>query len=404
MDDIRNSPLQPNLPVDEELESFTLERAQGIRGGWLFGPPLSLIFLIYPAQALFSSSTSFVQLILGLAGVTCFAGGFLWLMWTHKPFPRSLAETHDLAKRRATIFLLALLVLVFNFTLGFEWRGLLFHVNVAAGLMLVRRDAYIAIAALALGTLSLGMVSGEVWFVLPTAALGLWATAFASQMNMVAELQAARQELARRAVFEERLRFARDLHDLLGHSLSLIALKNELASKLILSNPERAGKEIGEAEQVARRALREVREAVTGYRQPMLDQELYAAGEILKVAGIACRIENHVGLLPPAVESMLAWVVREGTTNVVRHSRAHTCTILLRRDEERVSVEIGDDGRGLMRAEGERRATNGGGLAGLAERVANFAGAEFVANSLPEGGFRLCVGIPLPTANLTDKI
>jgi two-component system sensor histidine kinase DesK len=108
---------------------------------------------------------------------------------------------------------------------------LFFHVNVAAGIMLLTRDAYVAITGLAIITLGLGIISGMAWLALPTAAIGLWATAFVRQVSAVAELRSAREELARLAVSEERLRFARDLHDLLGHSLSLITLKSELAGR-----------------------------------------------------------------------------------------------------------------------------------------------------------------------------
>jgi two-component system, NarL family, sensor histidine kinase DesK len=231
-----------------------------------------------------------------------------------------------------------------------------------------------------------------VFLALPTAAVGLWAIAFAGQVAAVAALRAAREELARRAVAEERLRFARDLHDLLGHSLSLITLKSELAGRLLPGAPERAAKEIREAEEAARRALREVREAVSGYRQPTLGEELIGARDMLQAAGIACRIENGAGRLPKPVDAVLAWAVREGATNVVRHSRARHCTVRIGRGEGAVCAEIEDDGLTRPPAgEGSGRSTDGSGLSGLAERVASIAGAELEAGPLPEGGFRLRV-------------
>jgi two-component system sensor histidine kinase DesK len=230
------------------------------------------------------------------------------------------------------------------------------------------------------------------WLVLPTVAIGLWATAFVRQVAAVAELRAAREEIARLAVAEERLRFARDLHDLLGHSLSLITLKTELAGRLLPDAPEKAAAEIQDVEGVARRALREVREAVAGYRQPTLDRELYGARETLEAAGISCRIENRVGVLPNALDAVLAWTVREGVTNVIRHSRARRCEILLTRDGDEVRAEITDDGRGSS-PEGTGVIT-GSGLRGLAERVESSSGG-FEARSLPEGGFRLRVSLPL---------
>jgi Histidine kinase len=142
--------------------------------------------------------------------------------------------------------------------------------------------------------------------------------------EMVATLRQTRAELARIAVSEERLRIARDLHDLLGHSLSLIALKAELSRRLISTDTERAGREIAELEAVARQSLSDVRGAVAGYRQPDLASELAAARQLLTAAGIACRIAAPQGLdLPAGVDAVLAWTVREGVTNVVRHSDRH---------------------------------------------------------------------------------
>jgi two-component system, NarL family, sensor histidine kinase DesK len=287
---------------------------------------------------------------------------------------------------------LAALAVALNLSLGSEWRVLFLHANVAAGMMLPTRGAYAAIAGLAVLTLALGLSSGMTWLLLPTAVLGLWATAFVRQVATVAELRAAREELARLAVSEERLRFARDLHDLLGHSLSLITLKSELAGRLLPSDPEGAAKEVADVEGVARQALREVREAVAGYRQPTLEDELAGAREMLEAAGIACRMDNGAGPLPAAVDAALAWAVREGTTNVMRHSRAASCRILLTRDEGKVYAEITDDGRGARGGAGE---SAGSGLSGLAERVAGITGGEFRAGPLPGGGFRLRIGLPV---------
>src|SRR5215218_7929564 len=341
------------------------------RGGRLLGPLFGLVFLIYPIRAVLTSDPTPVRVVLALGGATLFAGVFLWLMWTQEPLWSASVEPSEVRKRRATIAMLAVLAIALNLMLGSEWRVLFFHLNVAAGIMLLTRDAYVAIAGLAVITFGLGMVSGMAWLALPTAAIGLWATAFVRQVAAVAELRSAREELARLAVSEERLRFARDLHDLLGHSLSLITLKSELAGRLLPAAPEKAATEIHDIEGVARQALREVREAVAGYRRPSLDKELAGAKEILEAAGISCRIENRAGVLPKAVDAALAWAVREGTTNVIRHSRAKHCRIVLARDGEEIYAEITDDGDGNQ---GENADDAGSGLSGLAERVATFAG------------------------------
>src|SRR5215203_4286145 len=316
------------------------------RGGRLLGPLFGLVFLIYPVRAVLTSDPTPARVSLALIGAALFAGVFLWLIWMQEPPWSASVEPSEVRKRRATIALLAVLALALNLALGSEWRVLFFHVNVAAGIMLLTRDAYVAIVGLATTTLTLGFVSGMAWLALPTTAIGLWATAFVRQVAAVAELRSAREELARLAVNEERLRFARDLHDLLGHSLSLITLKSELAGRLLPDEPEKAETEVHDIEEVARQALGEVREAVAGYRQPTLDEELAGAAEMLEAAGIDCRIENEAGLLPREIDGVLAWAVREGTTNVIRHSRARNCHIYLAREEGMVYAKITDDGRG----------------------------------------------------------
>ena len=363
------------------------------RGGRLLGPLLGLVFLIYPVRAVLTSEPTPARVALALGGAAPFAGVFLWLMWTQEPLWSLSAEPSEIRKHRATVAFLAVLAISLNLVLGSEWRVLFFHVNVAAGIMLLTRDAYVAIAGLAVVTFGLGLVSGMAWLALPTAAIGLWATAFVRQVAAVAELRSAREELARMAVNEERLRFARDLHDLLGHSLSLITLKSELAGRLLPNEPEKAEAEVHDIEEVARQALGEVREAVAGYRSPTLDEELAGAREMLGAAGISCRIENEAGLLPKEIDGVLAWAVREGTTNVIRHSQAQNCCIILAREDSKVYAEITDNGRGKTNEE-----TSGSGLSGLAERVAGFGDGEFEAGPLREGGFRLRVELPLGRA------
>jgi two-component system, NarL family, sensor histidine kinase DesK len=201
------------------------------------------------------------------------------------------------------------------------------------------------------------------------------------------ELAAARERIARLAVDEERLRFARDLHDLLGHSLSVIALKSELAGRLLTSAPDKAAGEVADIEAVSREALREVREAVAGYRLPRLSAELAGAQEALSAAGIESRVQWEEATLTPRVEAVLAWAVREGATNVIRHSQAKRCSIRVASEDATASVEIVDDGRG-------GKPEPGNGLLGLKERVAQLDG-RLEAGPLPHEGFRLRVRVPL---------
>jgi two-component system sensor histidine kinase DesK len=205
------------------------------------------------------------------------------------------------------------------------------------------------------------------------------------------QLHQAREEVGRLAVAEERLRFARDLHDLLGHSLSVIVLKAELAGRLGATEPERAAQEVRDVERVARGALREVREAVAGYRQLGLSQELESARATLGAVGIDTRLEALAGALPTPVDSILAWALREGITNVLRHSRAQRVEVRVVRSDDRVELELLDDGVGCADC------GDGNGLRGLRERVGARDGTV-AAGPRPEGGFRLAVGLPLREA------
>ena len=392
----KGTPTPEGKPVGEE-RGATAHSRWLLQGGRLFGPVFGLLWLAYPIYALLTSNPSLAQLIFALGGTVLFAGIFLWLLWLHEPLQAAMVEASEARKRRAAISSLAALAIALTLVCGNEWLILFIHTSIAAGLMLPGRDAYVAITGAAILMIALGRAAGWEWpsigqFVLIVGALGLWTSVFARQIATVAELRAARDEIARLAVAEERLRFARDLHDLLGHSLSLITLKSELAGRLLPTAPEKAKVEVRDIEGVARRALREVREAVTSYRQPTLEGELAGAREMLEAAGIACWIENKVNVLPNTMDAVLAWTVREGVTNVMRHSHAGRCEIRVTQDSEEIHAEITDDGHGsTSRDDG---AIAGSGLSGLAERV-TASGGDFDAGSLPGGGFRLRVSLPL---------
>ncbi len=217
---------------------------------------------------------------------------------------------------------------------------------------------------------------------------------------LVGQLRQARDEVARLAASEERLRIARDLHDLLGHSLSLIVLKSELAGRLAESGSERALPEIRDIESVARQALVEVREAVTGYRQRGLSGELDGARAALEAAGTQVKIRMAGTPLPGDLDGLLGWAVREGVTNVIRHARAASCEIDVRHDGRSAVLEIVDDGCGTApygqaaeRADG-RPGERGNGLTGLTERVEAVGGTVFAGPR--ETGFALRVAVPAP--------
>ena len=239
--------------------------------------------------------------------------------------------------------------------------------------------------------------SNTLAFIAPPLA-ACFAYSAARRVELVTKLRETRAELARMAVADERLRIARDLHDLLGHSLSLITLKAELAGRLLDADPERAAREVAELERVARRSLGEVRAAVTSYRQPRLAAEIAAARHMLAAAGMECEVHAPAAIeLPPATDALLAWTVREGTTNVVRHSGARAVTITVSITPGEVSVEIADDGVGpAWDADPRPGEHQGSGLSGLTER-ARAAGAEISSGEGPGGkGFRLLVRVPAP--------
>ncbi len=213
------------------------------------------------------------------------------------------------------------------------------------------------------------------------------------------KLHEAQGEIARLAAADERLRIARDLHDLLGQKLSFIALKSELARHLVASAPDRAEAEIAEVESTVRSTLQEVREAVSGYRKPDLSRELRAAAEILSAAGI--RIEDRcsarlVRSLSAAANEAMAWAVREGVTNVIRHSRASTCIIELSEKDGLVTMAIADDGGGDVAAAAGLPG-KGNGLRGLRERFSALGG-ECSAQGRTQGGFALTATVPAGSA------
>jgi two-component system, NarL family, sensor histidine kinase DesK len=188
------------------------------------------------------------------------------------------------------------------------------------------------------------------------------------------ELDAARAEVARLAAENERSRIARDLHDLLGHSLTTITVKAGLARRLAeRGEAERAAAEISEVEELTRRTLSEVRAAVSGYRDVTLLGELASAREVLRASGIQATVPGAVDIVDGEAAALFGWVVREAVTNVVRHARANQCTISV---GERW-IEIVDDGRGGV-------AGAGNGLTGLRERLAD-AGGTVVAGGTPNG-------------------
>lgn len=205
------------------------------------------------------------------------------------------------------------------------------------------------------------------------------------------EADRAREVEARLAVAEERLRFGRDLHDVMGRNLAVIALKSELAVQLARRGRPEAVDQMVEVQRIAQESQREVREVVRGYREVDLGAELAGAQGVLEAAGIDCRLTGSAAGLATPVQSALGWAVREAATNVLRHGDARRCEITLTKSEERTTLVVENDGAPET-APGGR----GSGLAGLRERLAAVDGTlDFGA---ADGVFRLTVEVPGTTA------
>jgi two-component system sensor histidine kinase DesK len=216
--------------------------------------------------------------------------------------------------------------------------------------------------------------------------------------SLVTELHAAQNQLAKMAVAQERLRFARDLHDLLGYSLSAITLKSELTHRLVTKYPERAQEELAEVLDISRRALSDVRAVASGYRELSLAAESESARSVLVAADIDVHMDLDYGELPTRVRTALATVLREGVTNVLRHSKAERCEITVRQGDGQVCIDIVNDG--VPQIPLQRIGSGGSGIPNLSQRLTALAGT-LSAGLDPDGRFRLHATAPISSESTT---
>ena len=353
---------------------------------WRLTGMVWLVALLGPLSAAFDLAEP--KSIIVAALLVMFMLGYVLLFTTVSP---------DSQRRDAVLVaILAAIALPLPAVFGEHfWLPLLF-VGTAAVMVLPWRIGIACLAFMNVYAIGCGLVAGwtqeEVGDVVVSSALASMVVLSVSRLvRTVGALEVAEGRLAQAAVNEERLRFSRDLHDLLGHSLSTIVVKSELANRLSATDPGRAAREMADVEQIARTALGDVRETVSGYRSLSLAQELDGAREALAAGGVACTVTPADRALPARVEAVLAWVVREAVTNVLRHARASHCEIVLEASDESATLDVLDDGVGADQATG-----SGTGLAGLGERLAA-AGGRLVSGALPGGGFRLHAEIPVGT-------
>ncbi|MFI6056781.1 sensor histidine kinase [Streptomyces sp. NPDC051286] len=301
--------------------------------------------------------------------------------------------------------LLAVMALVtFGLAIGYGGTWLLFFplFSLACGVILRHRQLMLCLLGLAavasLVAVWRGDNASDPWTIgYGTFISGAVTAAILTLSETVMELRATRQELARTAVEKERLRFSRDLHDLLGHTLSVIVVKSEAARRLAPRDMDAALAQVADIESVGRQALTEIREAVTGYREGSLATELDRARSALTAAGIESVVRRSGPPLTPQTEALLGWVVRETVTNVVRHSAATTCSLLVDGTAERVRLTVTDDGRGPAGAP-PAPGIGGTGLKGLTERLAA-AGGSLTARPGPGGGFVVGAELPVDTVD-----
>ena len=354
------------------------------RGGG-FAALIWLAFILFPLADAIGSHGSIVGRALTIAAAAVFVAAYITLVvsWRRRPWDRQIAL--------GTVMLVMAIAL--TLTSGSGWGFLFTYCAAVVAMVLPSEMAWLGVVACAaLAGVCTAIAGGSggnvITYVVTALGIGLLMVLMRDLRVRNEELSAARAELAQVAVAQERERFARDLHDLLGHTLSVITLKAELAGRLLPGQPAQAATEVREIEQVARGALSEVRDAVSGYRQPTLERELAGARMALSAAGIDAEIRRSEGTLGPDVEAALAWAVREGATNVIRHSGASRCTIDVVAGLSEASVEVTDNG-----TSSHGQAAAGNGLAGLGER-SDALGGTVRAGPLPDGGFRLLVVVP----------
>ena len=379
---------------------------------WFFSG-VWLVYLIQPVADLFGHHHGVASIAGGLVITVAFCVIYMLVLMYSDMQPRlaryGLVAIAALAALACTVY-------------GKDWTALWIYVSAATGFVLAaapdgRRAATLGIAGVGACYVFFSLISHETLtdtliVLLPVLLIGLAMMGFRMQMTLMYELAQARGTVAKLAANEERLRLARDMHDLTGQSLSMITLKSELAAKRLAKLPSSAERdaaltELGDIGRVSRQTLHDIREAVSGYRRPTLAIEVITARNVLEAAGIG--LDDDAGLtlwsgtFDPDTEAVLAWCLREAVTNVIRHSGARNCRISLAEHGRELMLEVTDDGRGLAEPDLPARASQdqppkGSGLRGMSERLSAVGGRLSLGPADPSrasGGFRLTATVPV---------
>jgi two-component system sensor histidine kinase DesK len=346
-----------------------------------------LLYLIFPLMETLNSGGW--KAFLSVAALVTFVVLYVATVWAVTPW-----EEDVLLPRNAVLLgLFAVLTIVCVLAFGTAWSGLFIYLTSLTAMSLPwawvpRGIVTIFLLALVTTVVLRADVAAVLTITVSILGVGLLMIGFRHSRMLNFRLRQANEKIGKLAATEERLRIARDLHDLLGHSLSLIVLKAEVAQRLGERDPDRVLREVEDIQSVARQALADVREAISGYRQRDLGEELDNARRALDSAGVTLDSSIRGTPLPDIVDGLFGWAVREGVTNIIRHSRATGCEIAIHRIGAMAELQIRDDGQA------DDFGAPGNGLTGLRERI-EAAGGSLESGPMPGGGFRLVVRVPL---------
>jgi two-component system sensor histidine kinase DesK len=387
---------------------------------WLFSS-IWLVYLVQPVSELFGHHHGHNHSGLWIAGGVVITVAFCAI---YAPVIVNVDRWSRLS--HAGLAALVLLAATACVVYGQDWTALWIYVSAAAGMILAattgRRLALLGVLFITacyafFSWLSHLSADNFLAVLLPVLLVGLAMIGFRNQIVLLRELARARGTVAKLAANEERLRLARDMHDLTGQSLSMITLKSDLAAKRLTRLSPSAERdavlgELGDIGRVSRQTLHDIREAVSGYRRPTLAIEVITARNALESAGIRLDDDPELTLrsgdLDPEAEAVLAWCLREAVTNVIRHSGARSCRIRLIEGGPELSLEVTDDGRGFSErdAQADQAAAQGSGLRGMSERLSAVGGrlsisSATAASPANASGFRLTATLSAPEAMAT---